>query len=31
VTIAGQRYRVSSFHQKAWGNEPVTISILQKG
>jgi hypothetical protein len=31
VTIAGQRYQVSSFHQKAWGNEPVTISILQKG
>jgi hypothetical protein len=31
VTIAGQRYRVSSFHQKAWDNEPVTISILQKG
>jgi hypothetical protein len=31
VTIAGQRYQVSSFHEKAWGNEPVTISILQKG
>jgi hypothetical protein len=31
VTIAGQRYQVSSFHQRAWGNEPVTISILQKG
>jgi hypothetical protein len=31
VTIAGQRYRVTSFHQKAWDNEPVTVSILQKG
>jgi hypothetical protein len=31
VTIAGQRYRVSSFHEKAWDNEPVTVSILQKG
>jgi hypothetical protein len=31
VTIAGQRYQVSSFHEKAWDNELVTISILQKG
>jgi hypothetical protein len=31
VTIAGQRYRVSSFQQKAWDDEPVTISILQAG
>jgi hypothetical protein len=31
VTIAGQRYRVSAFDQKAWDNEPVRISILQKG
>jgi hypothetical protein len=31
VTIAGRRYRVSSFHQTAWGNEPVTVWILQRG
>jgi hypothetical protein len=30
VTIAGRRYRVSSFRETAWGNEPVTVSILQK-
>jgi hypothetical protein len=30
VTIAGLRYRVSSFHETAWGNEPVTVSILQR-
>jgi hypothetical protein len=31
ATIAGRRYRVSSFHQTAWGDEPVTVWILQKG
>jgi hypothetical protein len=31
VTIAGQHYLVRSFHQTAWNNEPVTISILKKG
>jgi hypothetical protein len=30
VTIAGRRYQVSSFRETAWGNEPVTVSILQK-
>jgi hypothetical protein len=30
VTIAGLRYRVSSFHETAWGNEPITVSILQR-
>jgi hypothetical protein len=30
VTIAGRPYRVSSFRQTAWGNEPVTVSILQR-
>jgi hypothetical protein len=28
--IAGRPYRVSSFRQTAWGNEPVTVSILQR-
>jgi hypothetical protein len=31
VTIAGQRYRVHSFPQTAWDNEPVTVWILEKG
>jgi len=31
VRIAGQRYRVSSFHDHAWNGEPVTVSILQRG
>jgi hypothetical protein len=31
VTIAGQRYRVHSFQQTAWDNEPVTVSVLEKG
>jgi len=31
VRIAGQRYRVSSFHERAWNGEPVTVSILQRG
>ena len=31
VTIAGQRYRVSSFREMAWNHEPVTVSILMKG
>jgi hypothetical protein len=30
VMIAGRPYRVSSFRQTAWGNEPVTVSILQR-
>ena len=31
VTIAGQRYHVSSFREMAWNHEPVTVSILMKG
>jgi hypothetical protein len=30
VTIAGQAYLVRSFHQTAWDDAPVTVSILQK-
>jgi hypothetical protein len=31
VSIAGRRYRVSSFREVAWDHEPVTVSVLQKG
>jgi hypothetical protein len=31
TTIAGRRYRVRSFHETAWGNEPVTVWILARG
>ncbi len=31
VRIAGRRYQVSSFHERAWNAEPVTVSILQRG
>ena len=31
VSIAGQRYRVSSFREVAWDHEPVTVSVLQRG
>ena len=31
VTIAGQPYRVTSFRQTAWNDEPVIVSILFKG
>lgn len=31
VTIGGRRYRVQSFQQTAWNNDPVTVWILQKG
>ena len=31
VTIAGQRYQVSSFREMAWNHEPVTVSILMRG
>jgi hypothetical protein len=30
ATIAGRRYSVRSFHETAWGNEPVTVWILAK-
>jgi hypothetical protein len=30
VRIAGRRYVVRSFQQKAWGGEPVTVWILKK-
>jgi hypothetical protein len=30
VSIAGQRYRVSSFRAVAWDHEPITVSVLHK-
>jgi hypothetical protein len=30
VTLAGRRYAVRSFHETAWGGEPVTAWILTK-
>lgn len=29
VTLAGHRYSVRSFHERAWGNEPLTVWILE--
>jgi hypothetical protein len=29
VTIAGHRYLVRSFHETAWGGEPLTVWILE--
>jgi hypothetical protein len=31
VRVAGVRFRVSSFPERAWNGEPVTVSILQRG
>jgi hypothetical protein len=28
ITIAGRRYVVRSFHETAWGNEPLTVWVL---
>jgi hypothetical protein len=30
VTIAGLRYSVRSFHEVGWGNEPLTVWILER-
>jgi hypothetical protein len=30
VTIAGRRYFVRSFHEVGWGNEPLTVWILER-
>jgi hypothetical protein len=30
VTISGRRYKVTSFAEKAWGDEPVRVWILQR-
>jgi hypothetical protein len=30
VTIAGRTYLTRSFHERGWGNEPLTVWILQR-